>query len=363
MLGRSGGCLLAVFAIAAAGTGLTAIVGAAAAAIPFADFLIAMPLSIFPTLLLYLGAIATIYLPLTVVMARGRDISRKLQIYTLATAIFIVGVAAVLIPEYWNRTAGVQAPSGKAGTTWKPLKASDRGSIGLVSQGQFWPVENVCDSFCLALLVTQRAGEVIVGRTKSMPPPNPIDARSVRLRPDWRACFSKLPDYSFQPRSQPEARLDYFPGLLGHHFAGELKQCLLIKPVELDLMRQVTLINWHDPHLSPQEEEAGVGVGPIAGVQRIVRPGKAQDSVRYLRLGRRYVVPAFLWPYAGNAGSGGRFELSWATSFFSTIPGGEQSAEAWWTMVSDGDQLAKDAVSLLDATVSDQRRTHLPSTG
>ncbi len=210
--------------------------------------------------------------------------------------------------------------------------------------------------------MTQRAGEVIVARTKSMPPSNPIDARSVRLRPDWRACFSKLPDYSFLVRSEPEARLENFRGWLDPYFADELQQCLIIKSVKLDEARQPTLINWQEPDDVQTRGESAVGLEPITGEQRIVRPDKAQNSVRYLRWGRRYVVPAFLWPYAGNAGSGGRFELSWATSLFSTIPGGERESEGWWTMVADGDQLAKEAVSVLDATVSDERGSGLGRT-
>jgi hypothetical protein len=52
--------------------------------------------------------------------------------------------------------------------------------------------------------------------------------------------------------------------------------------------------------------------------------------------------------------SGGRFKLSWATSFFSTIPGGEGPEEAWWTMIADGEQLAAEAVAVLDATCPTQ---------
>jgi hypothetical protein len=136
----------------------------------------------------------------------------------------------------------------------------------------------------------------------------------------------------------------------------ELKQCLVVKPAKLDLTRGVSLINWHSPDAVQRGEGTAIGLEPITAEQRIAGWGRAQSNVRYLRWGRRYDVPAFLWPYSGNASSGGRFKLSWATSFFSTIPGGEGPEEAWWTMIADGEQLAAEAVAVLDATVSDTRR-------
>ncbi|CAA9528290.1 MAG: hypothetical protein AVDCRST_MAG91-2730 [uncultured Sphingomonadaceae bacterium] len=353
LFGRTGARLLVVLAIAAAGTALTATVGAALAVIPFLDFLIAMPLSVFPTLLIYVAAAAAIYLPLIVLLARGRVLAGKLQVLILVGAVLAVVLVGVLVPLYWNRAAGVGAP---AETGWEPLEASYRGPIALLSQGQFSPADEICDSFCLALLVTQRAGEVIVARTQSMPDSYPIDARSIRLRTDWRACFSKLPDYSMVIRSYPDQRLDGFHRGLDPYFADELEQCLVAKPAKLDVTRQVSLINWHDPTRVQTGGGKAVGLEPVAGEQRIGGPGRRKDNVRYLRWGRRYEVPALLWPYAGNAGSGGRFKLSWATSLFSTLPGGVQPDEAWWTMVAGGEQLAKEAVPILDAVVSDARR-------
>ena len=349
--GKTGRILTLLLVVAVFGSVLTIIIGAPFSSIPIFDFLIGMPLAVFPTLLMYIGAILAAYLLLILLMNGRRPPSLPSQVLTFAASATLVLWVGWAVPSAWNRAAGVGESASSA--NWRPLNFAHEDSIALVSE------TDQCGAFCLSLLVTGRAKQVVLARAERWPLSAAAlaGARRVRLGAGWRSCFSRLTDFSLVVRSYPDDRLDEFQQLgLEPFFQQDVQSCLDSTPARLDPIHETVLFNWHQyPGGRSPPEEMPIGLGPIIGEQRIAIPGERTPSSRALRFVRRYDVPASISPYAGNAAVGGRFEPRWSASDVLTISSGDRVAASWWSMITDGSALARQAVVILDATVADRQ--------
>ncbi len=316
--------------------------------------ILALPFLPFPTLILYVAATLALYLGLAfLVIWSGRRLGWLWQSLSLGLAFAVVLAIAWAMPLSWNRAAGVDAPA--PARNWQPLRLPQGASIALISEWNPYRDDMECDAFCLALLVSGRANDVIVGRSDAWPIEwaRKTRARRYRLKADWRDCFGKLPDYSMIARSNPELqRLNLRELGLSPLFQTELPKCLDAEEVPLEFRKQPSLIHWRKDADETSMAE-NVGFDPDFIVQQIVRGDPAQDGVRKVQSGRRYVVPVTINPFGGNAGSGGTFSPHWATSYFSNVDH-ERREAGWWEMVEGSDLFLTKAIEILDPIIPER---------
>ncbi|OQW47707.1 MAG: hypothetical protein A4S16_08240 [Proteobacteria bacterium SG_bin6] len=333
---------------------LAATIGAAIWPVPIIG-LPALVLLPFPTFALYLGATVGVYLAIVgTLRLRGRE-----QPWD-RWAVLVVGfvapiVAGILYPLGANWHAGIANIDAAAG--WSPLRLARHQTIVLVTIEKDPDLEHRCDAFCLSLLATGKATEVIVARSASQ-----IDRGAVlsgmgyRLAANWQRCLRDLPDYLSVVRQYPEDRLRQMIDFgLDPYFDGRLPDCLAKRPVGVRAGTEPTLAIWRGDASAAHMDADRIGWRRPHAEQRILVPGGSDRNRRLLRYGIRYAVPAMIWPYGGNAGSGGTFSPKLARVTVSTESASARVGPTWWDMVEDGEALAASAIAVLDPLVTDRQ--------
>lgn len=330
----------------------TATIGAAIWPIPIIG-LVGLLLMPFPTLLIYLCFTLIVYF-VVMVPLRWCDVERGWHRWAaLAVGIVVTGLAGTFYPEAANRQAGVADATPSPG--WAPLQLGSRQVIALVLV-QKQQSDPKCNSFCLSLLVTGRANEVIVtGKVPRIHRGVRVSGTAFGLTPTWRECFRKLPDYSFVVRQYPKDRLAQFiESGLDPDFSNRLPRCLIQRTVQFAVGAVATLVMWQGDKSKEDPRRGEIGWQSPYAEQGIFLLSGSDTNRRPVRFGNRYVVPAMIWPYGGNAGSGGSFSPALMKVFLSTDSVSRLDGPSWWDMVANTKQLALQAMANLDATVSDR---------
>ncbi len=250
------------------------------------------------------------------------------QWLSVAIAVTMVGWAAFALPQAWNRGAGIQpaaAPRLPAPVTLAPGAA-----IAMIEQGPGDHLEwRRCESLCQTLLIEGKASAVLVAESPRLPQPGvALPAMRFTLRPDSFDCLA-----SRKPPFAPSDPLDF--AKFGSNYADDVKACIPGTPARLDPGAQVTLVNW-DKRVEDNQRSIGTNgfmtimtITPVAGT----RPRIARAQ---FRSGMQYQVPLRVWPFAGNASTGGFFALNLETSYFEDKgrPDDVMAAPVFWTLVS-----------------------------
>ena len=336
------------------GTVCTATIGAALWPIPLIG-MVALLFVPFPTLALYVGAIALIYLLILMPVRLAGTDSKIRRRLALAGAAGLVVLAGFVVPLVQNARAGVY---DELADTWQPARLRPGSNVALVQRGGDY--KQACDAFCLSLLVTGRARSILLAQTDGAAARGTrLPALSIGLAPGWQACLGTLPDYSPVVRDFPQDRREGFIEQgLDFMFQDELKRCLRQSPARLVIGQVPTCIIWDGK--TDEQGPPRPGWRRPHAEQRIALPVDGAEHRRLIRIGHRYTVPFAISPYGGNAGTGGRFEPMQAmiqiiSRAHLAEAGMYADGASWWDFITDGQKVAEDAIRILDRMVSDRR--------
>lgn len=349
-MGWPGAILVWALGIGVVGSVLAIVIGAPLAVIPIIG-LVAFLFYPFPTLAAYAAVALVAFVGLNAglrVSTRRPRLSQKLA-GALSVAAVIAG--GWIAPQALNRAAGLKAPPVQ--TAPKPVAIPAGGTIALIEQGDPKYAQYArCESLCLSLLLQ---GEVMaVDIAQTLTPPGPLETapgHRFTLNARSRDCLKGRRSYRYSgghDLSEWSVR--------GFKVAApvEWQACIDKTPVTIDPTRQLTIIDWDLTESGGEKEQPGYSIA--LAVVRTVVPSSAGAPViheaRY-RGGWRYGVPFSIWPYGGNAGSGGTFAPRIAIDYFrdpgfpDRLDGGE-----WWRLLAKSDALATDTMTWLDTVLA-----------
>jgi hypothetical protein len=351
-LGPAGRPLAAIMLLCGVGT-LGAVLTAPLGPIPLVG-LITMLFLPFPTGLIYSAAALVLCLVLRLVggwfLAKGR----RLDVGAGLLAVVAVLGAGWAVPSQLNAAAGIGNGSVAPIT---PVALPDGGRVALISEGTTHQWVG-CQSFCIALLLSGKLASVDIALSEAVPAPL-VKLQGWRITPrgprgsESRTCLNGRRDYSGIIRRERELRrADFKRGssIIWDHY---IEPCFDVVPVEVDPAAQLTLVNYSRRDLEGRDDRNGLNddielrriVAPRAGTAPLVREAVG-------RTGQGYAVPLMVWPFGGNAASGGTFTPSlWQTRTMTMAYEWEVDAN-WWPMVEGGDALLNRAVDDLDALVA-----------
>ncbi len=337
--------------VALVGTALTATIGAGLAVIPVIG-LVGMLMAPLPTVAMYLIAVTGLYVLLSLVLAWCGLDGIWARRGALSASVSLALLTGWAIPARINHDAGVGPGTDATQQNWSAAVLNSPRVVAFVETDPSY-FEPKCDAPCLSLLVTHRAPRVVVGSSKeTVVRGSMISGTEFRLKGDWRRCVAQLPDYVMIVRSFPAGRRDSFLVFgLDPSFAAELPRCIEKRRVRFRAGVILTFSNWHS-----QEPEVGtrgaLGWLPKHAEHQIFMPDGRHER-REFKTGYRYGMPAMIWPYGGNAGTGGTFEPAWVKDRVSNQS--ETDRQPWWSMLAEGDAIANEAMSLLDAVIPERR--------
>lgn len=310
----------------------------------------------FPTGLLYSAAALALFLVLRVAvgwfLARGRR---------LDFGVALLAVAAVLgagwaVPSRLNAAAGV----GKGSVApIAPISLPDNGRVALISQGTTHQWVG-CQSFCLALLLTGKLQAVDIALSKDVPAPL-AKLQGWRITPrgpggrQSRACLRGRYDYSGIIHRERALRRDDFRRGSSIFWDRHVEPCFDVAPVLVDPAAQLTLVNYSLRDLTSSDDRNGLN--DDIELRRIVQPRTGRAPLLRQAVGRTglgYAVPLMIWPFGGNAASGGTFSPAlWQTRTMTMDYAWETEAN-WWPMLEDGEALLERTADDVDALLADR---------
>lgn len=312
------------------------------AMIPILDVMV-LPALILPTLFVYATAFLLPYL-LLVAAFRGR-LSVPGRIVIASACAVLVGAAAFAIPAAANQRTEARAASLDRAERPAPVSLPAVGSVALVRLSNAYAPILDCDDFCLALLLSGRAAEVIVAgeKTGAVSPSPAAVGRAYRLARTAEECRPDDPSWREHFAGEP---LETALGTGGFHdaFAPARADCLVSRPaspLQADFLFASVLpdrgaetwfrIDWA---LSPLN---------IVSVDRVTDMRAGRRSVRMLRIGRfayRLDRPLSLFPVSGNAASGaGPGHWSRTEIERPSLDG----LAGWWGMVANAEEIYRAA--------------------
>lgn len=348
IIGQTGVVLVMLTLVAAIGALGAATIGAALVMIPLIG-LIGVLLLPFPTLLLYLLAILALYLVLLPVLRkvlrspRGWHQPALAGFATLAVLSASYGLAA-----QWNVAAGVSdlAPEPPL----EPLEIAPGGTLALISHAAIF-TDRPCNTVCLTLLVEGGVDRLLIARATTRPDlKQPVAGFALRFNEQGRECLRGKSYYtSMVNGSDAERRRDFRSGF-GSNLEQELIECLIVEDVMIDPAAQPTIVNWEQPdHVEPASDRPGLlDSSQVQAVISVGADGAPQVASRTGKDGYRYLAPLAIWPYAGNASVGGRFEPSLWLNHFRTIPYTESRGGGWWPLIAGSEAMIDRTVAWLE---------------
>ncbi|QDX24811.1 hypothetical protein FPZ54_01360 [Sphingomonas suaedae] len=342
--------------IALIGSAATATIGASIAMIPLIE-LLSIPLFPFPTVTIYLVAITCLYLVIALPLAWIGFDGVWVRRGAFAASVFLALLTGWAVPDHLNQRAGIGSRTEATQRYWRAMSFGSPRPIALVEVGTGF-FEPKCDAACLSLLVTGRAPEVVIARSlRQVERGETATGIAFRLAGDWQLCLARLPDYAGIVRSFPADRLSNFLEFgLDVSFAAELPRCLERRRVRFHVGALPTLTYWRSEQ--PASENTGkVGWQPEYARQQIFQPDGLRTE-RTFRVGYRYAAPALIFPYGGNAGTGGTFSPRWWTDRVENYS--EPGMDPWWSMFAESAAIASEAMKRLDAVVPEQRCRRQP---
>jgi hypothetical protein len=124
--------------------------------------------------------------------------------------------------------------------------------------------------------------------------------------------------------------------------------CLSISSARFNPMAMPMLVDWDRYAMDYTPSENGAVTSSVA--RRVLMTGTPGTSpwrgIGYE--GYRYTRPLFIWPYGGNAGTGGTFAPRWNSGYFTNLPDTLYQDRWPWGLVKDGDALATATAEYLE---------------
>ncbi|WP_324262862.1 hypothetical protein U4960_07080 [Altererythrobacter sp. H2] len=347
LIGQTGVVLVILTLLAAIGALGAATIGASLVMIPIIGLIgVLLP---FPTLLLYLLAILALYLLLLPVLRKLLRSPRGWHQPALAGfATIAVFSASYAVAAQWNAAAGVAdlAPEPPLA----PLEIAPGGTLALIGQAPIFP-DRPCNTACLTLLLEGGVETLLIAEAKARPyPEQPVPGYALRFNEQGRECLRGKSYYTMMVGASDAERRREFRNGFGGNLEYELIECLVIEEVMIDPLAQPTVVNWEQPdYVEPASDRPGMlDSSQVQAVIAVGADGKPQVTSRQGKDGNRYLAPLAIWPYAGNASVGGRFEPSLWLERFRTIPYTESRGGGWWPLIAGSEAMIDRTVAWLE---------------
>jgi hypothetical protein len=349
-LGLPGIALTWLLAVLVIGTLATATVGAFLAVIPVVE-LIGLLFFPFPTALMYISIVSAAYLLIRLPIRNAAG--SAIGLIAGLSAAYLFGT---IVPAHSNREFDAQVSNLGKQTAWHPIRVDRVPTVKLVRSTDTG-IDDGCESFCLTLLLTGRAENVQVVTENLVDRLTANDAKGTtfQLVEDADKCLASLPSFMSERLNYPSDPVfrakrvteDFKSNLLDNTFESQVKSCIQTHENAPRSDKGWTFVMWNAPF---DDEAYDRPVFSVQSRARIVdnRQG-SKTLVDTLEVyGTRISSPLWIWPYGGNAGSGGTFSPVWAREHLDW-----DGPEDWWEFVEDSDVLAKLAIERLDrATVN-----------
>jgi hypothetical protein len=343
--GPVGQVLFVLLLLSFFGTLLAIFVGSALWPIPIIG-MIALLFVPFPTLTIYLAIIFVTHLTF-----RRLPWGKWRGVLGVLTGALAVATFAFGYPKVANRSFDAEIAQYRQRGTWRPVKLADGSDVTLI-RSKDTDIDKGCDSFCFGLLLSGRAKQVTImtapafGRLEELK----ISGKRYSLVAAADGCLAALPQMrspnlpSTEDKANERIRLqqEFKINVLNDVFEEGLAKCMTTRDIQNEPRNGWTLINWHNK-FNPESYDlleprmhARVGIlGPRGNDHRVTE--------LFDIYGARVATPAYIWPYGGNAGTGGAFSPRLGTDRLDWN-GPDLSLDRWWGFVVDPDSIIQAAI-------------------
>jgi hypothetical protein len=330
------------------GTLLT-IAASAIAPIPIVG-LVAFLFIPFPTMLIYFGIIFLFYL-----ISLAAPLGRLRGFVGCLMGVLVVAAIAFGYPEMVNHSFDAQLEQYKQRGEWSPIVIADGSSVTLV-RSMDTGIDKGCDSFCYGLLLSGRASRVTIMTAPAFRRVEDlnISGKKYELVDGADKCISSLapmyspnlPSTSDQETMRLRLEGDFKIGVLNDAFEDGLRRCLSIREVENEHPSGWLLVNWQN---ELNYESYDLPMPTVNARVSVVDARSSSPKVTELFeiYGSRVSTPAWIWPYGGNAGSGGTFSPILATEQVDWR-GPDLSLDGWWGFVADPNAIIRSAIDRVE---------------
>lgn len=348
-LGPIGLALIVVLCAAIAGTVLAASVGAAMAPIPIVG-LVALLFLPFPTLMIYVGIIFVFFLLFNII-----PLGKWRGVWGVLIGILACLAIAFGYPKFVNRSFDAEIAPYQQRGIWRPVKLADGSDVTLI-RSEHTDNDKGCESFCFGLLLSGRAKQVTIMTAPAFGRPEDlkISGKRYSLAADAEGCLAKLPQMrspnlpSTDDAATERVRLaqEFKINVLNDEFEEGLAKCITTRDIQNEPRFGWILINWHNKFEPESYDAPKPSMHARVG---ILEPRSDEQRVTELfEIYGAYVAsPAYIWPYGGNAGSGGTFSPRLGTDHVDWN-GPDLSLDSWWGFVADPDSIIRGAIDRVE---------------
>lgn len=304
----------------------------------------------FPTMLIYFGIIFLFYLiSLAAPLGRWRGFSGCL------IGLAVVAAIAFGYPEMANRSFDKQAEQYKQRGEWRPIAIAAGSTVTLV-RSEDTDIDKGCNNFCYGLLLSGRASSVTIMTSPAFGRPEDlkISGKSYRLVDAPEKCIGalatmpspNLPSIADKDVAKRHLERHFKIGVLNGKFEEGLMRCIATSDVENGRQFGWLLVNWHSEY---NHEAYDLPTATLnARISVVDARGNAPKVTELFDIyGMRVSTPAWIWPYGGNAGSGGTFSPILARKPVD-LEGPDLSMDGWWGFVSDPDAIIREAINRVE---------------
>ncbi len=340
---------IGAFALSLGGTVLAATIGAAIVQIPIIG-LVGLLFLPFPTLFVYTFVTFFFFAVWRAIWPNSARPGIGVAI-GVAAALAIGFVVPTVLNRDFNRQLAQFEPSGE----WKPVKLTPVDTMALVTVADK-DAKLVCDSFCLALLLSGKAKAVQVLNAENFDAvqSRQMQGKAYQLIADSDTCLASMPDtFSARLRNPSDEvfnkrrQRDFLVGdFLDDKFESAILSCMRTTEVAGPPRADMTFAQFEDEDVLT----GGHYYKPKPTLARRFtvwdnRNGAATVMDASDIYGAYYIRPLWIWPYAGNAGSGGYFAPSLARGHLER--NGPDYLHGYWEWIAGEKRLADEALARL----------------
>ncbi|MCO4093066.1 MAG: hypothetical protein HEQ34_14130 [Sphingorhabdus sp.] len=321
----------------------------------------------FPTFLMYLGGIFIVYM-----MFHVMPIGKWRGVTGLICGLTFVGAAAFGIPLMANREFDVWLAQFRQRGIWKPVSLSTGSNVTLVGS-QHSATYFGCDSFCQGLLLSGQAKQVTFMTSPVFDRPEDLKITGDRysLSENVDNCLAKLPQMEpdsplyngnfdgDEDRIRHQLNRDFQSGLFSKDFDDAVQSCFRVDKVSNQDLSGWVFVDWQT-EFPPAGDDSHV---PLldARIAILNADDKKSDIIELFKIhGTRMSSPAWIWPYGGNAGSGGIFSPQFAREFVEW-KGPERDFDQWWGYIEKRTEIAQAAIDRIKKAQSAGRTYGAPT--
>ena len=305
----------------------------------------------FPTLSVYLAGVCIVYL-----MFHVMPIGKWRGVTGLICGLAFAGVAAVGIPRVADREFDVWFAQFRQRGIWKPVSLSTGSRVTLI-RSQHTGTYRGCDSFCQGLLLSGYAKHVTIMTSPAFGRPESLKIMGDRysLNENVDMCLSKLPqmepdsplydgnvDDVGADRMRHRLNRDFQSGLLSKDFEDAVQSCVRADKVSNLALSGWVFVDWQ-AELPPTGYDSPI---PFLDARVVIFNADDKNSSiieLFNSHGTRMASPVWIWPYGGNAGSGGTFSPQFAREYVKWS-GPDRAFDQWWAFVKKRTEIAQAAI-------------------